>query len=47
LKRQVFFAALQSGNVRLSFENSGADNQGAMLDNVYATAPYQNLKAVH
>ena len=38
LQRQVSFTALQSGNVKLSFENSGADNQGAMLDNVSVTA---------
>ena len=37
-QRQVSYTALQSGDVTLSFANSGADNQGAMLDNVSVTA---------
>ena len=38
LQRQVSYTSLQGGNVMLSFANSGADNQGAMLDNVSVTA---------
>lgn len=38
LQRQVSYTALQGGQVTLSFANSGADNQGAMLDNVSVTA---------